>query len=334
MRTLPGPRRPPLRGPRADEKAAHPAPYTAPVIPLPRTLPGLLLLCACTSAPVQPLPDPLPETLEFARAQAPQGGAFLGLEVRENDGGSLDELAFEPGVRVVGVDRNSPAARAGFVPGDVLLALDGERVDDPGTLEALLAAARPERTVQLEVRRGDSAFALAVPLASRVEGDPGPAPRLLWRADPARSRAGWLAGHGGVVLVTSEERGPFPSAGIRPGAVVLALEGEPVRSERALIRRLQALEPGARVAVRWRAPGEEAEREARVRLFAPPRRVTSARFPILFAYDAAADGSSRRVALVDLWLVWLLRYERRGVERHWSVLRFLRYSSGFGELAG
>lgn len=297
--------------------------------------PTLLLALAgagCTTAPERALPVPYPEVLEFARAGAPEEGAFLGLEVRENDGGSLDDLAFEPGVRIVAVALDSPAARAGLAAGDVLLRLCGERVDDPDALVALLAAAPAQAEVPLEVRRGDSVFALSVVLGARAGG--GSEARLRQRLDPLRSRAGWLAGHGGVVLVTSDPKGPFPAAGIEPGAVVLALDDEPVRSDRDLVRRLAARAPGSRVAVRWRPGAEGEERTARVRLYDPPRRVTRVQIPILFHYTAEADGRSRRATLVNLWLVWLVRYERIGAERHWSILRFLRFSSGIGELAG
>src|SRR5690606_12634668 len=132
-----------------------------------------------------------------------------------------------------------------------------------------------ESKVTLEVRRGDSVFGVPTELGARVDPNQAEPAELRWRADPVRSRAGWLGGHGGVVLVTSAEDGPFSDAGIEPGSVVLAIEGEPVRSDRALVRRLAAEEPGARVDVLWRAQGDDEERTTTVRLHAPPRRVTS-----------------------------------------------------------
>lgn len=308
--------------------------YTAPVNPRLLAVPLALLLAACSSAPVRPLPAPYPEVLEFARAGTPVESAFLGLEVRENDGGSLDALSFEPGVRIVTVVPGSPAAGAGLSAGDVLLSFGGEPVHDAGTLAALLGEARGQAPVQLEIRRGDSVFALALVLDAPRAPAPGSEPELRQRLDPLRSRAGWLGGYGGVVLVSSAADGPFAAAGIEPGAVVLELDGEPVRSDRDLVRRLLERAPGAEIEVRWRARTQGEARTSRVRLYDPPTRVTNAKVPILFHYQAQADGSERRLALVDLWLVWLLRYERVGRERHWSVLRFLRFSTGVGELAG
>ena len=75
---------------------------------------SLCLLAAGTScqyAPERTIPDPLPETLEWAIPQA-GASAFLGVEVRENDSGSLESLSFDPGVRVHAVTERSPAACA------------------------------------------------------------------------------------------------------------------------------------------------------------------------------------------------------------------------------
>lgn len=298
---------------------------------------GLALLAACTTAPVAPIPDPLPETLEWARPAPAAAGAFLGLEVRENDSGSLEELRFDPGVRVVAVADGSPAKRAGFAVGDVLLAWGEVRVDDPATLDALLAEASAEEQHELEVQRGDSVFSVPVRLRPRGAPEEAGEPRLLWRSDPARSRAGWLGGRGGVVLVTSDPDGPFPRAGVEVESVVLALDGEPVLSERGLIRALQRREPGERVEVLYRAPQAAEEpaaepRSATVRLFVPPRRITEATLPVLVGYRSSVDGDTASFYLIDLWFISLFRYRREGSERHYSILRFITFATGVGEL--
>src|SRR5262249_35439975 len=61
----------------------------------------LLLASACTTATLATIPEPLPEALPWSVPA--QGGAFLGLSVEENDSGSLDNLYFQPGVRVITV---------------------------------------------------------------------------------------------------------------------------------------------------------------------------------------------------------------------------------------
>jgi len=300
-----------------------------------------LLVGACSSAPAAPIPDPLPETLAWARAEDHGGGgSFLGLDVRENDSGSLEDLEIAPGVRVTRVIEHSPAARAGFQVGDVLLRFGGVEVPDPASLDVLLEGADAGAPIELEARRGDTAFRVPVELES-VEGS-APEAEVLWTADPSRSRAAWLRGRGGVVLVASVPDGPFPDAGIEVGSVVTALDGERVVSERALVRNLTAREPGAEVEVTYRPPpaaagtgegGDAEEASTDVRLYLPPRRVTDASLPILIGYEASPDGETASFYLLDLWFLSLFEYRREGNERNYSILRFLTFSSGVGELA-
>jgi len=294
------------------------------------TLAALAWLSACTSVPVGAIPDPLPETLEWTAAEPSDGGAFLGLEVRENDSGSLEELSFDPGVRVTRVVADSPAEHAGIRTGDVLLAWNGESVSDPTTLEQLLIEGDVEVPTRLEVQRGDAVFEVSVSLRPR-EGATAPA-RLVWRADPARSRAGWLAGQDGVVLVTSDPEGPFVAAGVAVGSVVTHLDGERQRSELALIRALLEREPGASVAVDFVPPGGGEARREEVELHGPGRRVTRAGVPILIGYRADANGEAASFYVLDVWLLSLFSYRREGAERHYSVLGLVNYSTGVGEL--
>lgn len=289
----------------------------------------VLLLGACTTAPIRPLPDPLPATLEWAQAQAEEG-SFLGLTVRENDSGSLESLSFDPGVRVTAVAKGSPAAEAGMRIGDVLLELGGQPVHDPGELANLLAELEPGSPAEAQIQRGDSGF--AVQLTPRAQGGGGAAPERLWRADPARTLAGWLGGQGGVVLVTTDPDGPFAKAGFEAGDVVRSIDGERVLSDLDLVQRLQAQPEGARVDVTYTRGAEGPEREARVQLATPNRRVTGVNLPILVNYSSDPEGTQTSFALLDLWLISLLRYERDGAEKRWSILRFFRFSTGIGEL--
>ena len=299
------------------------------------------LATGCTTTPLAPVPHPLPETLAWASEPDANGaneangasGAYLGLKTRENLVGGFDELDFRPGLYVTRVVENSPAARAGCRAGDVLLSLDAHATDDPASLETLLADGTPGARALLEVQRGDTVFEVPVVLGALGEGATGStdAARVKHRLDPARSRAAWLTGRGGAVLVASHEDAPFPRAGIEVGSVVRAVDGEEVLSDRALIRRLERYEPGAKVAVDYVTPQGE-ERRARVTLQDQPTKVTRVSLPVLFTYDADVEGERTSFVLIDLWILSLFRFERRGEERLWRFLRFIEFSSGVGEL--
>ena len=81
-------------------------------------------------------------------AQAPpprRGRAWLGAEVREDDGGLV----------VTRVARKSPAATAGLKRGDRLRSFEGKPTRTRGALVAALAAQSPGETVRLSVLRGN-----------------------------------------------------------------------------------------------------------------------------------------------------------------------------------
>ena len=108
---------------------------------------------ACSSAPIASLPAPHPAAGAWTLDGA--SGAFLGLQVEANEAGTLEALEAEPGVRVLRVVENSPAAHQGLQVGDVLLAFAGEKLADPVALDVLLARAEPGAHVPLQVRRGE-----------------------------------------------------------------------------------------------------------------------------------------------------------------------------------
>lgn len=109
------------------------------------------------------------ETVALALCLASPAGtperAWLGLVLQRDEG---------PGLRVEQVASGSPALQAGLIPGDRLLALDGEIAD---FVPALLLDHEPGDALLLLVERGTRALELPVLLAAWPEGrDPPPLP--------------------------------------------------------------------------------------------------------------------------------------------------------------
>jgi len=80
-------------------------------------------------------------------------------------GVSVEEA--QNGVAVAGVERTSPAGRAGVRAGDAILAVNGERVETPRGLIRAVAAAAPGSTVTLAIRRQGREFDLPVVVGRR-----------------------------------------------------------------------------------------------------------------------------------------------------------------------
>jgi serine protease Do len=68
---------------------------------------------------------------------------WLGVSVQDGD----------PGVLIAGVERGSPAARAGIRAGDAVLAVNGEHIDTSRGLIRTVAAVPPGNDVRLSIRR-------------------------------------------------------------------------------------------------------------------------------------------------------------------------------------
>ena len=74
----------------------------------------------------------------------------------------------ERGLLVVQVEDNSPAAQAGMLVGDIMVAFDGQTVTDTDELQALLSGDRVGRAVPVEVIRGGVLATAHVTVGARV----------------------------------------------------------------------------------------------------------------------------------------------------------------------
>lgn len=74
----------------------------------------------------------------------------------------------EHGLLLVRVEPDSPAAKAGLLIGDILVALDGQPVQDAEDLQALLRGERVGKSVPASIIRGGSAQTVQVTIGERV----------------------------------------------------------------------------------------------------------------------------------------------------------------------
>lgn len=104
---------------------------------------------------------------------------WLGVYPEDLDEAVLIALDLDHGVLVRDVVEESPAARAGFLKGDVVLEFDGVRTDDPDDLRHAIRG-RPGKTVKALVRRRGKDARLEVTLGERTAAE------LVGRDDPGR----------------------------------------------------------------------------------------------------------------------------------------------------
>lgn len=147
------------------------------------------------------------------------------------------------GALVSSVEPDGPAAKAGLASGDVILAIDGQPVEDSPQLPARIAMREPGAKVQLQIWRDNRSRELTVKLGERddtqvagggesggaAQGKFGLAVRPL---TPEQRRQ--IDADGGVLV--ERAAGPSAKAGIRPGDVVISANGRPVNSAEDLRR--------------------------------------------------------------------------------------------------
>ncbi len=143
-------------------------------------------------------------------------------------------LAAEGGSLVANVEADSPAAKAGLKPGDVVLAVNGRPLESVKALARAVADTRPGTTLTLQVSREQKTRDLQVVIgtppgagqvaAAAEAADAGPAPRLGLALAPltaeTRAQYGIEQGREGVIVARVEQDSPAAKAGIRPGSLI------------------------------------------------------------------------------------------------------------------
>lgn len=154
------------------------------------------------------------------------------------------------GAVIVRVSPDSAAAAAGLKSGDVITAVNGEPIMSSGDLSSRIGLSLPGDTVRIKVWRDKAAREITATLGSAEE---------VAKTQPQRSSEGPPQGRLGLSLrpLTREERtlarlegglliegvaGPAARAGLMPGDVLLAINGQAVTTM-AQVRSILDLKP-------------------------------------------------------------------------------------------
>jgi len=170
--------------------------------------------------------------------------ARLGVTVQEVNQALADSFKLDKpaGALVAQVEPGSAADKAGLRTGDVIRAFDGQPIVQSGDLPALVGQAAPGKPATLEIWRNGKREDLRVTLGNASDtparvaaGDNADKARLglaLRPLAPEESRAAGLQSG----LVVEEVQGPAARAGVEPGDVIVAVNGNKVDSVEAMKR--------------------------------------------------------------------------------------------------
>jgi Do/DeqQ family serine protease len=150
------------------------------------------------------------------------------------------------GALVVSVIESGPAASAGLKPGDVILALDDQTVDDADGLGFRFATKPLGSKVALRVNRGGKLLSLAINATTAPETRPRDVQTLsgAWplagitvaNASPALSEElGLVSSIDGVVVITVKANSPADELGLKKGDMLVSIDGSAVKTSKDVL---------------------------------------------------------------------------------------------------
>jgi serine protease Do len=231
----------------------------------------------CQTPPAPPVPPAAPSAPRAPRAlrgysvttpNVNSRRGYLGVGVAEitEERAKALKLPSDSGVEVKHVDESSPASKAGLKETDVILEVNGQKVDDVEQFVRTIGDAGPTSKVDLAVWRAGTKQNITATLGSRrgmVMAVPGNgwdgalmAPRALEEAFPALvgdapkvgfegemltpQLAEFFGVKEGVLVRTVNSKSPAEKAGLKAGDVVIKVNGTPVTSPREISSLLRA----------------------------------------------------------------------------------------------
>ena len=153
-------------------------------------------------------------------------------------------LPTDAGVIVADVEEGSPGAKAGLRPGDIVVSLDGKRMENGRQFRINLYTRAIGQQVALEIERGGRRATVRLPVVER-ESTSTRLSDLLTPQNSIRALGALvldltpqirqvlppLRRETGVVVATVSNEAPYSQQGqLRPGDVIYALNGKPVGS--------------------------------------------------------------------------------------------------------
>ena len=155
----------------------------------------------------------------------------------DRDAGGKDGSAPEGGALVAGVEPNSPAAKAGLLPGDVITSVDGRAVSSPRDLALDVAGIKPGMDAKIGLLRDGKAQTVTASVttmkataaaAPEASGQPAIGLALMPLTPEARQQFDVPAKTKGVVVAEVAGGSAAERAGIRAGDVLLGVGAKAV----------------------------------------------------------------------------------------------------------
>lgn len=186
---------------------------------------------------------------------------WLGIAIQEMSKELAESFGLKntAGALIAGIEKSSPAEKAGLEPGDVIVKFDGKVIASSNDLPRVVAATKPGKSVQAEIMRKGSLKTISVTVGDlpverdevvtgnkgNVKPDQNKLGLGLRELSPQQKKK--LNGRNGLLVVDSQ--GISAQVGIRRGDVILALNNTEVQSLEQFSKQIQAIPAGKNIAL-------------------------------------------------------------------------------------
>lgn len=265
-------------------------------------------------------------------------GGFTGVYVREV-ADSLDELGDEPaGVAVTRVVENSPGARAGLQPEDIVFEVRRNQEDAvvlgwPGDWRAVELESVPGDVLSLVYERAAAERRAALTVVARHASPDRVATErfreeekvgvVVRTATEVEARGAGLKPGGGAVVVGLSRRSPWRASGLRFEDMVTHVDGAEVAHPQVLLDAVRKADYGEVLALAVRRGQEDLQIEGRISEREGELRGFT--IPLIFSHEQ--DRGTSETSLLS----GLLGYKETAVAWEFRLLWLIRFGGGEGD---
>jgi len=212
------------------------------------------------AVPINKAKKIIDDLIEYGEIRYP----WIGVSMEELTEELLEELGIEKGVRIRGVEKDSPADEAGVQPGDILLKINGQEVESSLEVKEEVLKADIGQEVILTVRRDGEELEIPVITIQKEEveetilaeeEEEGFVKSELLGIEvrditpDLEKEYRLLEGEEGVVITSVETGGPTDIAGMSAGNVIKKINGELIKDLNDFKKAMEKVKAGDKVPV-------------------------------------------------------------------------------------